>query len=99
MNVDEERQLVVLEPEVLDADVAALVADLEVIDAFDAGDLLDQVDELGLEHRAAELPALAITPADERVQEPAQLRLDVLAQAIAGADRAEVGRRVVAVGR
>src|SRR5262250_2232111 len=49
VDVDQEGKLVILQPEVLDADVAQLVADLQGVDALDPGHLLDQVDQLGLE--------------------------------------------------
>src|SRR5687767_14235626 len=87
MDVDEEGELVVVEAKVLDADVALLVADVEAIDALDARDLLGEVDQLGLQHRAAELPSLAVATTDEGMQVPPELQLDVLAQAVARPDR------------
>src|SRR4051794_11396284 len=72
----------------LDSDIAQLVPDLEMVDTLDARHLLDEVDQLRLEHRTSKLPALAIAAADKRVEEPTQLGLDVFPQAIGRSDRA-----------
>src|SRR5690606_25655606 len=88
VDVDQERQLVVFEAEVLDADVALLVPDLERVDALDPRHLLDEVDQLCLEHGPSELPALPVAAACQRVEVPPQLELDVLAEPVRGADGA-----------
>ena len=67
--MDQERQLVFLEAEVLDADVAQLVADLERVDALEIRDELRNVAVEHLRLEEDELPFLVHVNVAEKVRD------------------------------
>src|SRR5262249_54566429 len=91
-DVHEMHEVACVEAHRLDGDALVFVVDGDLVDRFQAWDVLDEVREIRLVDRTAERPPVAVFAADERMQELSHALLDLALQPIRLTDRAPQDR-------